>query len=178
HWVPPREAASAMEAIGNGTRTGLRMCLQIAAILLVLVSLVHLCNLALAAAPDVGGAPLTLERILGTILRPLAWLLGIPWQESLVAGQLLGTKTILNELLAYLALAELPRGSLGVESELILTYALCGFANIGSLGILIAGLTELVPERREDILLLGPRAVVAGSLATFSTGAVIGLVHI
>lgn len=178
-WMPPRGAASAMEAIGNGTQTGLTMCLQIAAILLVLVSLVHLANLVLGATlPMHDGTLFTLEYLLGLLLQPLAWLLGIPWQESAVAGQLLGTKTILNELLAYVALADLPPTALSPESRLIMTYALCGFANVGSLGILIAGMAELAPTRRSEIIALGPRSVVAGSLATFCTGAVVGLVHV
>jgi len=178
-WIPPRGAASAMEAISNGTQTGLTMCLQITAMLLVLVSLVHLANLILGALlPEFESAPVTLELLLGVLLRPMAWLLGIPWHESAIAGQLLGTKIILNELLAYLALAKLPATALAEESRLIMTYALCGFANIGSLGILIAGMAELVPARRSEIIALGPRAVIAGTLATCCTGAIIGLVQV
>lgn len=177
-WVPPRDAHGAMDALAEGTRTGLTMCLQIAAMLLVLVSLVHLVNLVLAAAlPAVDGAPVSLEGLLGTVLAPLAWLLGIPWHEAQVAGQLLGMKTVLNELLAYLAMRDLAAGSLSAHSQLIMTYALCGFANIGSLGIMVAGLGELAPTRRAEIIDLGLRTIVSGSLATFCTGAVVGLVH-
>jgi concentrative nucleoside transporter, CNT family len=174
-WSPPRGADSAMEALANGTGAGLTMCLQIAAMLIVLLSLVHLVNLGLAALPDLSGAPLSLERLLGITLAPIAWLMGIPWSEAGAAGHLLGTKTILNEMLAYLELANLPLDALSTQSRLILTYALCGFANIGSLGIMIAGLGELAPDRRADILALGTRSVLAGTLATFSTGAIVGL---
>jgi CNT family concentrative nucleoside transporter len=177
-WTPPRAAHGAMDALAEGTRTGLTMCLQIAAMLLVLVSLVHLVNLMLAALPfGLDGAPLSLEGMLGTLLAPLAWLLGIPWEEAGVAGRLLGIKTVLNELLAYLAMRDLASGTLSAHSQLILTYALCGFANIGSLGIMIAGLGELAPSRRAEIIDLGMRTVLSGSLATFSTGAVVGLLH-
>lgn len=177
-WLPPRAGHGAMDALAEGTRTGLTMCLQIAAMLLVLVSLVHLVNLVLAALlPDLGDVPASLEGLLGALLAPLAWLLGIPWEEARVAGQLLGMKTVLNELLAYLAMRDLAPGSLSVHSQLIMTYALCGFANIGSLGIMIAGLGELVPTRRAEIIGLGLRTILSGSLATLCTGAVVGLVH-
>ena len=109
-------------------------------------------------------------------MAPLAWLLGIPWTEAIAAGELLGVKIVLNELVAYLDMAALPAGELSPHSKLILTYALCGFANLGSLGILLGGLGAMVPERRADIVALGPRAVISGNIASFLTGAVAGLV--
>ena len=134
--------------------------------LLVLVALVHLVNLALGLLPFVDGTPLSLQRVLGWLMAPFAWLMGIPWGEAPLAGQLLGTRTILNEMIAYLDLAALPPASISERSRIILTYGLCGFANIGSLGILIAGIGEMAPTRRAEILHLGPRAVLAGTLAT------------
>jgi concentrative nucleoside transporter, CNT family len=166
---------SAMDAITRGTAEGLSLLLNIVAMLIVLVALVNLVNLALGLLPAVAGAPLTLQRLLGWLLAPLTWLLGIPWQEAATAGSLLGTKTVLNELLAYLDLAALPPGALSAHSRLIMTYALCGFANFGSLGIMIGGMGTMVPERRGEIVSLGLKSIVAGTLATCMTGAVVGL---
>ena len=109
------------------------------------------------------------------LLAPLAWLMGIPWSEAQTAGALLGTKTVLNELLAYLDLAALPEAALSAHSRLIMTYALCGFANLGSLGIMIGGLATIAPERRDEIVALGLKSIVAGTLATSMTGAVVGV---
>ena len=125
--------------------------------------------------PAVEGGALTLQKILGWVLAPVAWLMGIPWAQALDAGSLLGTKIILNELLAYLDLVALPAGQLDERSQLIMTYALCGFANFGSLGIMIGGLGTMVPERRTEIVSLGMKSIVAGTLATCMTGAVIGV---
>jgi CNT family concentrative nucleoside transporter len=175
--MPARGADSAMDAVTRGTLSGLELVLNVAAMLVVLVALVALVNRGLGALPDVGGAPIALERILGACMAPLVWLAGVPWSEAPIAGQLMGTKTVLNELLAYVELAQLPAGRLSARSELIMTYALCGFANIGSVGILIGGLATLVPERRPEIIGLGWKSLVAGTLATMSTGAVVGLLH-
>jgi len=131
---------SAMDAITRGTADGLRLLLNIVAMLVVLLALVHLANALLGLIPELWGAKLTLERMLGWIMAPLAWLMGIPWAEAGAAGSLLGVKIVLNELIAYLSLAQLPDGALGTHSRLIMTYALCGFANFGSLGIMIGGL--------------------------------------
>lgn len=166
---------SAMDAITRGTGEGLALLLNIVAMLIVLVALVSLVNQGLALLPSFAGAPLSLQRILGWLLAPLAWLLGIPWREALTAGSLLGTKTVLNELLAYLDLAALPPQALSPHSRLIMTYALCGFANFGSLGIMLAGMGTMVPERRGEIVALGLKSIVAGTLATCMTGAVVGL---
>ena len=143
-----------------------------------LVALVTLANLMLEALPLVEGRPITLQRVLGTLLAPLAWLVGVPWSEAPAAGALLGTKTVLNEFIAYLDLAHLPDGALSLRSRLLMTYALCGFANFGSLGILIGGLATMAPERRDEIVGLGMKSIVAGTLATCMTGAVVGMLWV
>ena len=147
----------------------------VVAMVVVLVSLVALVNYVLSGIV-VADAPLTLERMMGWLFAPVAWLIGIPWEEATVAGSLLGTKLILNELLAYIQLGGLPEGSLSAASELVMTYALCGFANFGSLGILLGGLNTLVPERRSEVLAVAPRSLVSGTIVTCTTGAVVALV--
>ncbi|WP_246804903.1 NupC/NupG family nucleoside CNT transporter [Desulfosarcina cetonica] len=171
----PVPADSAMEAITNGTLEGVKLLINIVAMLVVLVALVALTNIALSWLPDVGGAPLTLQRLFGIVMAPLMWLIGIPWDECLTAGSLMGTKAVLNEFLAYLDLAHLPPGVLSERSRLILTYAMCGFANPGSLGIMLGGLGAMAPERRGEIVQLGFRSILAGILSTSMTGAVVGL---
>jgi CNT family concentrative nucleoside transporter len=166
---------NSMDAITQGTMDGLKLLLNIIAMLLVFVALVHIVNALLGLLPDVDQAPMTLQRILGWFMAPLVWLSGIPWNEAAAAGGLMGIKTVLNELLAYLALAQLPAEVLSERSRLIMTYVLCGFANFGSLGIMIGGLSTIVPERRQEILALGMRSIAAGTLATLMTGAVISL---
>jgi len=173
--APPDEYRSAMDAITKGTMAGIQLLLSIVAMIIVLVAFVHLVNIILGAFPDAGGRPVTLQRLLGYVMAPVMWLTGIPWGEAATAGSLMGTKTILNEFIAYLDLAGLGEGALGDRSRLILTYALCGFANPGSLGIMIGGMGTMAPERRGEIVALGIRAVVAGTLATCMTGAVAGL---
>jgi CNT family concentrative nucleoside transporter len=140
-----------------------------------MVSLVALADVIVGHLPDVAGAPLTIERICGWLFRPLVWLYGIPWNEAGAAGALLGTKTILNEFVAYLKLAALPDGTLSARSRLIMLYAMCGFANFGSVGILIAGVGAMVPDRRQEVVQLALKALVSGTLATGMTGAVIGV---
>ncbi len=166
---------SSMDAVTRGTADGVGLLLNIVAMLVVLVALVSLVNQALGLLPDLGGAPLSLQRILGVAMAPVTWLMGVPWAEAQTAGTLMGTKTILNELLAYLDLAALPPDALSPRSRLILTYALCGFANFGSLGIMIGGLGAMVPERRAEIVSLGLKSIVSGTLATCMTGAVVGM---
>lgn len=165
---------SSMDAITRGTSEGLQLLLNVVAMLIVLVALVALANRLLALFPHEGEA-ISLQFLVGYLMAPLAWMAGIPWQESSTAGALLGTKTILNELVAYLDLAALPDEALSPRSRIIMTYALCGFANLGSLGIMIGGLTTMAPERRQEILDLGPRTLVAGTLATLSCGGVVGM---
>jgi CNT family concentrative nucleoside transporter len=176
--TPPRTARSGMDAVIDGTLAGVALLINILAMLVVFVALVSLANMVLGLLPDHLGQPLTLQRVLGWLMAPVAWLTGIPWSEAVSAGALLGTKTVLNELIAYLDLARLPPEALSSRSELIMTYALCGFANLGSLGILIGGLSTMVPERREEIVALGPRAIVSGTLATLLTGAVVGVLTV
>ncbi|WP_242390568.1 NupC/NupG family nucleoside CNT transporter [Pararhodospirillum photometricum] len=173
---PPSEAATAIEAIAIGAQEGVQLLISVAALLLVMVALVALLNNALGVLPDVLGAPLTLERMLGWLMAPVCWLMGMPWAEAMVGGPLLGVKTILNEMIAYIQLSHLPEGALSERSRLILTYALCGFANFGSLGIMVGGLSTLAPERRGEIARLGLKSILSGTVATCMTGAIIGLV--
>jgi CNT family concentrative nucleoside transporter len=166
----------AMDAVVRGTMDGVRLLVGIVAMLVVLVALVSLANAALALGPQVAGAPLTLQRMLGWAMAPVAWAMGVPAGEMAAAGALMGTKTVLNELLAYLELARLPDEALSPRSRLIMTYGLCGFANLGSLGILIAGLSVMAPERRPDIVALGGKSIISGTMASCLTGAMVGLV--
>jgi len=165
----------AMDAVAQGTAQGANLLIHIVAMIVVLVALVSLVNMGLGLFPALKGAPLTLQRMLGWIMAPVSFLMGIPWSESLTAGSLMGTKTILNEFIAYLDLARLPAEDLSQRSRIIISYAMCGFANPGSLGIMIGGMGAMVPERRNDIVALGFRSVVAGTLATCMTGAVAGI---
>lgn len=171
----PRESASAMDAVVRGAERGVRVLVAVVALLIVFVALVHLVNAGLALLPDLADAPVTLQRLLSWPLIPVAWLMGVPWEEASAAARLLASKVVLNELVAYLELAKLPEETFSARSELIVVYALCGFANLGSLGIMIGGLSTLVPDRRSEIVALGARSVVAGFLATCLTGAVIGI---
>ena len=168
-------AHSSMDAITSGTIAGVALLINIIALLLVFVALVSLADAILGLLPHFGGEPVTLRHILGGLMAPLVWLAGIPWDEAEAAGALMGTKTVLNELVAYLDLARLPKGELSERSVVIMTYALCGFANFGSLGILIGGLGTMVPERRAEIVALGPKSILSGTLATLLTGAVVGI---
>lgn len=173
--VIEQRAASAMEAVTQGTIDGLALLLNIVGLLIVLVALVTLANMILGALPAVADAPLTLQRVLGWIMAPVTWLVGIPWQETPTAGALMATKTVLNELIAYVDMAALPADALTPRSRVLMTYALCGFANFGSLGIMIGGLTAMVPERRHEIVDLGVKSIVSGTLATLATAAGVGI---
>lgn len=174
--LPPLlpENHSAVEAITEGTARGLTLLLNIIAMLIVLVALVSLANHLLAWLPEFYGEALSLQRIFGWLFAPLAWLTGIPWSEAVTAGQFLGTKVILNELIAYLDLAA-DGGNLSTRSELMLSYALCGFANLGSLGIMIGGLGSMVPERKAEIIEMGIASIWVGLLATLLTAALAGV---
>ena len=168
------EASGSMDALTQGTLGGAQLLINIVAMLIVFVALVTLVNLGLAWLPHGGGAPHTLQSLLGWVLAPLAWLAGIPWSEAQPAGMLLGTKTVLNELVAYIDLAN--SSDLSERSRLLMTYALCGFANFGSLGIMIGGMSTMCPERRPEIVSLGMKSIVAGTLATCLTAATVGLI--
>jgi len=173
----PQTATSSMDAITRGTVDGIQLLINIVAMLLVLVALVSLANQLLLLLPQVAGAPVTLQRVLGAFMAPLVWIMGVPWQEAGAAGALMGTKTVLNELLAYIDLAGLPAGTLSPRTSLMMTYALCGFANFGSLGIMIGGLATMAPERRDEIVALGGKTIVSGTLATCIAGSVVGIVY-
>lgn len=170
-----QSANSVMGAITLGTTNGVQLFINVTAMLVVLVALVALLNLCLGLLPAWGGEAITLQRVMGWILAPLAWLIGIPWSEANIAGSLLGTKVILNEFIAYLELAALPAKDLSENSRLIMVYAMCGFANLGSLGIMLGGLSTLAPERRLEITSLGMKSIIAGLFATCLTGAAVGL---
>ena len=169
---------SSMDAVARGTEDGLKIWLQIVAMLVVMLALVALVNQILLVFPAVWGAPLTLERMFGWLFAPVVWLYGVPWSEATTAGSLMGVKTILNELVAYLKLAALPPGTLDPRSTLIMIYAMCGFDNLGSVGIMIAGMSALMPERRDEIVPLAMRAIVSGTMASGMTGAMIGLLPV
>jgi len=160
------EASSSMDALTRGTLEGAQLLLNIVAMLVVFVALVALINLVIA--------PYSLQAMLGWALAPLAWLAGVSWSEAPAAGQLLGTKTVINELVAYIDMTKMQ--SLSERSRTIMTYALCGFANFGSLGIMIGGLGTMCPERRAEIVGLGLKSIVAGTLATCLTAATVGLI--
>jgi CNT family concentrative nucleoside transporter len=173
--VPESVASSTMDAIVKGTAAGLELLLNICAMLIVLVALVHLANAMLGLLPDVAGAPISLQRALGLVMAPVTWLMGVPWSQAPTAGSLMGIKTILNEFIAYVELSKLPAEALDARSRLIMLYAMCGFANFGSLGIMIAGLSTMAPGRRDDVLSLGLKSIVSGTLTTCLIGAIVGM---
>ena len=171
----PRESASAADAVVRGAEQGVKVLIAVITMLIVFVALAHLVNAALGALPDIAGTPVTLQRLLSWPLIPVAWLMGVPWEECSAAARLLASKIVLNELIAYLELAKLPAETVSPRSQLIVVYALCGFANLGSLGIVIGGLSTLAPDRRSEIVALGAKSIVAGFLATCLTGTVISI---
>jgi CNT family concentrative nucleoside transporter len=164
----PKMADSPMDAIVKGTSDGVKLLVNIIAMLIVLIALVNLTNQIIH--------PLSLQSILGIIMAPLTFLIGIPVAETMTAGGLMGTKIILNELIAYIDLLNLPKDALQERSQIIMIYAMCGFANIGSLGIMVGGMTTMAPEKRNQIISLGMKSVFAGVLATCFTAAVVGLI--
>jgi CNT family concentrative nucleoside transporter len=172
----PEKASGSMDAVTKGTLQGVELLINIIAMLVVLVALVYLANSILGLLPEIGGQKITLQRIMGIIMAPVVWLMGVPWKEAPIAGALMGTKTILNEFLAYLELSRLSAGALSPKSILIMTYAMCGFANLGSLGIMIGGMGTMAPTRRDEIVELGFKSIVAGTLSTCMTGAVVGII--
>jgi CNT family concentrative nucleoside transporter len=174
----PEESVSPMDAITKGTIQGIQLLINIIAMLIVLVALVHLVNLLLGLLPQISGRKVTLQLILGCVMSPVVWLMGIPWDEALTAGSLMGTKTILNEFIAYIDMSHLAEGALSPKSLIIMTYAMCGFANPGSLGIMIGGMGTMVPQRRNEIVSLGFRSIIAGTLATCMTGAVVSILEV
>jgi CNT family concentrative nucleoside transporter len=166
---------SSMDAIAKGTGDGVVFLANIAASLIVVVALVALVNSILNLLPELAGEPITLQRLFAYGFRPVMWLIGIPGPETATAAALMSTKTVLNEFIAYVDLAKVGADALSDRSRLILTYAMCGFANFGSLGILIGGMGAMVPERRAEIVALGMRSILSGTMATCMSGAVVGL---
>ncbi len=174
----PEKAHNSMDAITQGTLQGVQLLINIVAMLVVLVALVHLVNIILGLLPQWNSRPVSLQRLFGIICAPLVWLMGVPWSEAPAAGALMATNTVLNEFVAYLDLSRLPPNTLSPRSVVIMVYAMCGFANPGSLGIMIGGMGTMAPERRAEIVNLGLRSVVSGTLATSMTGAVVGLIGV
>jgi CNT family concentrative nucleoside transporter len=169
--APPH---SSLDALVKGTMDGIPILAAIIALLLVTVALVALSNMALGMLPDWGGSAVTLQRLFALPFRPVMWLIGVPWSETGAASMLMATKTVLNEFVAYLNFSQLPLATFSPRTRMILTYALCGFANFGSLGIMIGGLGAMVPQRRGEIVALGLRTILSGTLATCMSGAVAG----
>jgi CNT family concentrative nucleoside transporter len=166
----------AMDAVVRGAMEGVQLMLAVIGIIITIFALVNLADQILALAPHVDGAALTLKRLFGWVFSPLMWAIGVPWDQAPAAGALMGTKAILNEYVAYLDLAALPAGTLDPRSTLIVTYALAGFANLASIGLLVSTIASLCPQRRAEAAGLGVKSWIAGNLATLMTGAMIGLV--
>lgn len=172
---PGASATSTIDAIVKGTSAGIELLVNIIALLLVFVALMYLMNAILMMMPTIGGTPISVQRMLGYLMAPICWLMGLPWDQALTAGSLMGVKTILNELIAYVQLAKLGPDALDARSGLIMLYALCGFANFASLGIMIGGLGTMAPERRNEINALGVKSIVSGTLTTCLMGAIVGV---
>jgi CNT family concentrative nucleoside transporter len=173
---PDLKYEGAMDAVVRGAMEGVTLVLAVIGIIITVFALVNLVDQVLALLPLVEGAPLTLRRLFGWVLAPLMWAIGVPWDQAGAAGALMGTKAVLNEYVAYLDLAALPVGTLDPRSLLIVTYALCGVANLASVGLIVSTIATLAPERRAEVAGLGMKSWIAGNLASMMTGAVIGLV--
>ena len=174
-----RTDLNVIDAAGRGTSEGMHLALNVGAMLISFLAIIALLNGMLGIVGDgmqsvVGaGAGLSLERIFGWVFAPVAWAMGVPWQDAPVIGNLLGTRTVLNEFVAYSQLGPM-KSTLDPRSFTIATYALCGFANFSSIGIQVGGIGALVPERRHDLSRLGLRAMFAGTLANFMTATIAG----
>ena len=172
----PKVYDSSMDAITRGTRDGLDICLNVGAILIAFIALVSLLNSILGILGGwIGISDLSLQLILGYIFFPIVWLMGVPLSETLASAELLGVKTALNEFVAYGALANLETGVLSDRSKLITLYALCGFANFSSVGILVSGISAMAPERKNDLIKVSVKALIGATLASCMTGLVIGI---
>jgi CNT family concentrative nucleoside transporter len=170
----PKEDSNSLDAVCRGASEGLKLALNVGAMLIVFIALLAAFNWIFGLLPDVFGAPLTLQRLLGWLCAPLAWLMGIEWSDATKVGALLGEKTMINEFVAYMDLCKL-KDIISPRSFTITTYALCGFANFASIGIQIGGIGSLVPERRADFARLGVRAMIGGTLAAYMTACIAGL---
>lgn len=167
---------SSFDALTRGAMDGTKIVINIIAMLIVLISLVALIN-HMMSFMVIGGSPITLERIASWLFRPLTWGMGLSWTDSAIGSELMGTKLMINELVAYQHLGQVGT-ELSTRSNLIMTYALCGFTNLGSVGILVGGISALVPDRRQDLLSLAPRTLVSGTLVAFLTGSIVGVVSL
>jgi len=173
----PRETLNVIDAAAEGAISGLRLAAYVGAMLIAFVALIAVANDVLGTLGGLVGLPgLSFQQVLGTILAPLAWAMGVPWADAAQVGSLLGIKTVLNEFIAYQQLGVMVEsGALSPRSQIIASYALCGFANFGSLAILLGGIGGLAPARRHEVAKLGLRSILSGSLATFMTACVVGI---
>jgi len=167
--------SNSLEAITRGTNDGIFFVASIVAMLIVIVALVQLLNAALGLVPHGGLGPFTLQQFFAAGFRPVLWLAGIEAHDLDAASRLMATKTVINEFAAYLDFSQLAPEALSQRSKFIMTYALCGFANFGSVGIMIGGMTAMAPERRAEIVTLAPRSIVSGTIATVMSGAIAGI---
>jgi CNT family concentrative nucleoside transporter len=171
----PKVYKSTMDAVTRGASDGASIAVSVGTILIAVIALVYIVNSILGAVSYQFGFDLSIEIILGYIFAPIAWLMGIPWSEAVIAGELLGIKTTLNEFIAYPGLAALDNGELSDRSKLITFYSLCGFANLSSVGILISGITAMAPERKDDLINVSFKALVGATLASCMTGLIVGI---
>jgi len=171
---PDFKYASTMDAFSTGATDGLKIVFNIATMLIAALALLWIVNAGFGMLPSVAGAPLSIERILGWVFAPLMYMIGVPWAEASQSGSLMGVKTVLTEFVAFIQLAEIPVDAMDPRTRMITAHAICGFANFGSMGILIGGLSIIEPARRDDFLSLAWRTLLAGTLATCLSGAVVG----
>ena len=165
---------STMDAFATGATDGLQILLNVATMLIAALALLHLVNLGLGALPDLGGEAISIQRLLGWVFAPIMYFIGVPWEEAARSGSLMGIKTVLTEFVAFLDLANIPQDEMTARTRMITAHAINGFANFGSMGILIGGLTIIEPARRDTFLSLAWKTLIAGSLATCLSGAVVG----
>ena len=180
-----KNSSNVIEAAANGASDGLKLALNVAAMLLAFIALIAMLNWMLQGVfTDLlgltfpSGQPVNLENFLGYVLSPIAWIIGVPWNDAVTVGSLIGQKVVLNEFIAYLKLSEMiPLGVLSQKAVLISTYALCGFANFSSIAIQIGGIGGIAPNRKSDLARYGLRAVLGGSIATFMTATIAGVLY-
>lgn len=175
HLEPGEELKyqSSMDAVTRGVQDGVMVAVNVAAFLIVFVAFVWIANNLLAIAPPVDGEPLTLQRVFGWVFAPVAYMIGLPWAEAQSGGAILGVKLFLTEFIAYIELGAIPADQLSERSRMILTYAICGFANVASIGIMTGGMTVLMPQRRSEIFALAWKALLPGYTATLMTASVV-----
>ncbi len=177
-----KTSTNVIEAAANGAADGLKLALNVGGMLLAFIALISMINWVLSGIfTDTFGLyindnPVTLELVLGYVLSPIAWIIGVPWGDAVAVGSLIGQKVVLNEFIAYLNLSHIiPTGALSDKAIIISTYALCGFANFSSIAIQIGGIGGIAPDRKSDLAKYGLRAVLGGSLATFMTATIAGV---